>query len=353
MTASPSQGWGATPGGAAAPRLLLRRLREAMAAPGDGQERLDQIVRLIATSLVAEVCSVYLMRGRDMLELCATEGLKPEAVHTARLHVGEGLVGVIAREANIINTRNAREHPEFRYLPETGEEAYSSFLGVPIQRLGKVMGVLVVQNARPILYNEEDAEALRLVAMVIAEMADAGALLPPAEDEDAEDRGPLHVSGIGAADGVAIGHVHLHEPRLLLPNPIADDAATERLRLRAAMGELREDIDEMLDSDAIPTQGEHRDVMETYRMFANDRGWLRRLEASVASGLTAEAAVDAARTEARAKIDRADDPYLRERFNDMDDLAQRLLRRLIGQDHDGEPVKEGAILIARAIGPAS
>lgn len=356
MTDQPTSGWGASPGqakpgGAAAPRLLLRRLREALAAPGDGQSRLDQIVRLIATSMVAEVCSVYLMRGREMLELAATEGLKPEAINNARLRVGEGLVGVIARDGDTVNTANAREHPEFRYLPETGEEIYRSFLGVPIQRLGKVIGVLVVQNERPMLYNGEDEEALRLVAMVIAEIADAGTLLPPEPGDEDGDRGPFHAVGTGASDGVAIGSVHLHEPRLLLPNPIADDVDRERTRLRDAMDQLRIDIDEMLESSHLPATGEHRDIMETYRLFANDRGWLRRLEANVATGLKAEAAVDAARTDARAKIDRARDPYLRERLNDMDDLAQRLLRRLMGPSQGDEPIPANAILVARAIGP--
>ncbi len=355
MTDTPTSGWDASPGkakpgGAAAPRLLLRRLRETLAAPGEVPERLNQIVKLIATSMVAEVCSIYLLRGRDMLELWATEGLKPEAVHNARLRIGEGLVGVIARDGGTVNTSNAREHPEFRYLPETGEEIYRSFLGVPIQRLGKLLGVLVVQNERPIVYNEEDEEALRVVAMVIAEIADAGSLLPPDGDDD-EDRGPFHAVGTGAADGVAIGQVHLHEPRLLLPNPIADDVTQERIRLREAMALLRSDIDEMLESSSMPATGEHRDVMETYRLFANDKGWLRRLEAGVATGLKAEAAVDAARMETRTKIDRARDPYLRERLNDMDDLAQRLLRRLMAPTAGDEPIPPNAILVARTIGP--
>ncbi len=356
MSDKPTSGWGASPaqakpGGAVAPRLLLRRLREALAAPGDGRSRLDQIVRLIATSMVAEVCSVYLLRGREMLELCATEGLKPEAVNSARLRVGEGLVGVIARDAETVNTSKAHDHPEFRYLPETGEEVYSSFLGVPIQRLGRVIGVLVVQNERPMFYNEEEEEALRLVAMVIAEIADAGTLLPPDPTDENGDQGPFHAIGTGASDGVAIGHVHLHEPRLLLPNPIADDVVHERNRLRDAMDQLRVDIDYLIESAHLPATGEHRDVMETYRLFANDDGWLRRLEASIATGLKAEAAVDAARTDARAKIDRARDPYLRERFNDLDDLAQRLLRRLMAPTQSEDPMPPDAILVARAIGP--
>ena len=348
-----ASGWGAGakpgPRAAASPRLLLRRLRQALAAPGDGQQRLDQIVTLIAQSMAAEVCSVYLMRGQDTLELSATEGLKREAVGRSKLKLGEGLVGVTAREGRPVITAKAREHPDFRYLPETGEEIYSSFLGVPIQKLGKTMGVLVVQNERAVSYREEDSEALALVAMVIAEMAEAGTLMP--RDPDAEDtREPIHITGQGAADGVALGPAHLHEPKLLLPNPISDDPGQERERLREALEQLRLDIDQMLGDEEL-AEGEHRDVLETYRVFANDPGWLRKLEELIASGLTAEAAVDAARTEARAKLGGASDPYLRERFNDMDDIAQRLMRRLIAHDGDTAEVVEGSILVARTMGP--
>ena len=353
---STASGWGSTrksgPGGASSPRLLLRRLRQALAAPGDGQERLNQIVTLIAQSMAAEVCSVYLMRGQDTLQLSATEGLKREAVHEARLKVGEGLVGIIARDGRPVVTAKAREHPEFRYLPETGEERYSSFLGVPIQKLGRTMGVLVVQNEHPMRYTEEESEALALVAMVIAEMAEAGTLIPhAAEGGDADGREPVHVQGQGAADGVAIGPAHLHEPKLLLPNPIAEDPAEERARLSEALGRLRTDIDAMLDDDDMDDTGEHREVLETYRLFANDRGWVRKLEEFIVSGLTAEAAVDAARTEARLKLRTATDPYLRQRFDDMDDIAQRLMRRLILPDGDRDMPRDGAILIARALGP--
>ncbi len=350
-------GWGVGPvppgpGGAASPRLLLRRLRQALAAPGDGQQRLDQIVTLIAHSMAAEVCSVYLLRGQDTLQLSATEGLKPEAVHEARLKIGEGLVGVIARDGRPVVTAKAREHPEFRYLPETGEERYSSFLGVPIQKLGRTMGVLVVQNERPLNYSEEESEALALVAMVIAEMAEAGTLLPGAVGEDGQpSREAIHIMGQGAADGVAIGPVYLHEPKLLLPNPIAEDPAHERARLEEALGRLRSDIDAMLDDEDIADKGEHREVLETYRMFANDRGWVRKLHEYIVSGLTAEAAVDAARTEARAKLRGASDSYLRERFDDMDDIAQRLMRRLITPDANAAMPEKGAILVARTLGP--
>ena len=116
------------------PRVLLRRLREVMAEPVSAQERLDKIVVLIAANMVAEVCSVYVLRVDGTLELYATEGLKPEAVHQTVLRQDEGLVGLVASEANPINLSEAQTHPAFSYRPETGEEIYHSFLGVPILR---------------------------------------------------------------------------------------------------------------------------------------------------------------------------------------------------------------------------
>ncbi len=334
-------------------RALLRGLRAAMAGPGDGQQRLDRVVRLVASNMVAEVCSIYLKRDERTLELCATEGLKPDSVHTARLRVGQGLVGRIAEAAEPFATDDAQSAPGFRYLPETGEEIYRSFVGVPIQRLGEVMGVLVVQNETARRYEEEDIEALEIVAMVIAEMAESGAFL--GSDGILAPRGrrsgPVLFEGAGAADGLAEGVVHLHEPRLVVYNPIAEDVATERARLENAMEALRDDLDRLIEGDALDDHGEHRDILEAYRRFARDKGWARRLNQAIDSGLAAEVAVEKVQSAARARMERVTDPYLRERLADLDDLANRLLRYLTGPD-DGEALPEEAILVARSIGPA-
>ena len=127
-------------------RKLLGRLRDALAESSAGQDRLDRIVKLIASSMLAEVCSIYLFRDAETLELCATEGLQPESVHQTRLRLGEGLVGRTAKSREVINTANAPAEKGFRYMPETGEERYSSFCGVPIQRVGNALGVLVIQS---------------------------------------------------------------------------------------------------------------------------------------------------------------------------------------------------------------
>jgi phosphotransferase system, enzyme I, PtsP len=338
------------------PRVLLRRLREVMAEPVSAQDRLDKIVVLIAANMVAEVCSVYVLRVDSTLELYATEGLNRQAVHNTVLRQDEGLVGLVASEANAINLSDAQSHPAFSYRAETGEEIYHSFLGVPVLRAGNTLGVLVVQNRARRTYSEEEVEALQTTAMVLAEMVASGelsALAPPGAEPAV--RRPVPLKGTALSDGIALGHVVLHEPRVVVTNFIADDVPRELKRLQAAVNTLRADLDEMLEHGDVKDGGEHRDVLEAYRMFAYDRGWEHKLEEAVITGLTAEAAVERVQSDTRARMLRQTDPFLRERLHDLDDLANRLMRQLSGRDHapSRENLPENAILIARAMGPAA
>jgi len=338
------------------PRVLLRRLREVMAEPVSAQERLDKIVVLIAANMVAEVCSVYVLRVDATLELYATEGLNRDAVHHTVMKSDEGLVGLVSSQASPINLSNAQAHPAFSYRPETGEEIYHSFLGVPILRAGNTLGVLVVQNRARRNYSEEEVEALQTTAMVMAEMIASGelsALAPPGAEPAA--RRSVHVKGSGLSEGIALGHVVLHEPRVVVTNFIADDVPKEMEHLKAAVEALRSNLDELLEHGDVVEGGEHRDVLEAYRMFAHDRGWVHKLEEAVMTGLTAEAAVERVQSDTRARMLRQTDPYLRERLHDLDDLANRLMRQLTGRDHapSRESLPENAILVARSMGPAA
>ena len=338
------------------PRVLLRRLREVMAEPVSAQERLDKIVVLIAANMVAEVCSVYVLRVDATLELYATEGLNRGAVHRTVLQGDEGLVGLVASQASPINLSNAQAHPAFSYRPETGEEIYHSFLGVPILRAGNTLGVLVVQNRARRTYSEEEVEALQTTAMVLAEMIASGelsAMAPPGAEPAA--RRSVHFKGAALSEGIALGHVVLHEPRVVVTNFIADDVPKELKHLEAAVETLRSNLDELLEHGDVVDGGEHRDVLEAYRMFAYDRGWVHKLEEAVMTGLTAEAAVERVQSDIRARMLRQTDPFLRERLHDLDDLANRLMRQLTGRDHapSRDSLPENAILVARSMGPAA
>jgi phosphotransferase system enzyme I (PtsP) len=328
-----------------------------MAEPVSAQERLDRIVVLIAANMVAEVCSVYVLRGDGALELYATEGLKREAVHLTTMRAGEGLVGLIAETAEPLALADADRHPRYSYRPETGEEIYNSFLGVPILRGGNTLGVLVVQNSARRTYSEEEVEALQTTAMVMAEMIATGELesLVRPDSGGIAVRKTLSLKGVSVADGVGLGHVVLHEPRVFIKNLLADDAVEEAKRLDNAIDQLRASIDDLIGASEAAGPGEHREVLETFRMFAHDRGWMRRLHEAVRSGLSAEAAVERVQSDTRAKLLRQTDPYLRERLHDLDDLANRLLHQLTGAAFTlaAGQLPENAILVARSMGPAA
>ncbi|MEM9433817.1 MAG: phosphoenolpyruvate--protein phosphotransferase [Pseudomonadota bacterium] len=333
-------------------RKLLGRLRDSLAEDGEGQERLDRITQIIADSMGTDVCSIYLFRDAETLELCATEGLKREAVHQTRMRIGEGLVGRIAKTKRVVNTEDAPSTRGFRFMPETGEEVYSSFLGLPIQRLGETMGVLVVQSRDARTYSEDEVYALEVVAMVLAEMTELGAFL----GEGAALK-PLHTQaalfrGACGQEGAAEGQVFLHEPRVVVTNPIADDPHAELKRLSDAMESLRGSVDDMLTNATFSNDSEQLKVFEAYRMFANSRGWVRRMEEDIALGLSAEAAVEKEQSATRARLEQVPDAYLRERLHDLDDLSNRLLRLLTGQGSEtGVELSDRPILVARNIGP--
>ncbi|MFZ3033167.1 MAG: putative PEP-binding protein, partial [Parvibaculum sp.] len=343
-------------GAVGGPRVLLRKLREVMADQVTAQQRLDNIVVLIASNMVAEVCSVYLVRPSNELELFATEGLKPSAVHQTRLRIGEGLVGDIASHARPLNLADAQSHPGFAYRPETGEEVYKSLMGVPILRSGRVVGVLAVQNRTKRNYTEDEVEALQTVAMVLAEVVASGDLINLDELADTTEtrRRPVHIAASAFAEGIALGHAVLHEPRVHVARLIAEDVDAENERLEQAVYQLRGSIDDLLETEDLSHAGEHREVLQAYRMFANDRGWLQRMSEAVRTGLTAEAAVERVQNDTRARLLRAADPYLRDRLHDFDDLANRLLRQLtgVGLSSASGNLPIDTILIARNMGPA-
>src|SRR5271167_3104839 len=327
-----------------------------MAGSGSSQERLDRIVRIVAAEMVAEVCSAYVMRAGEVLELFATEGLRPEAVHRTRLRVGEGLVGLIAATARPLALKDAQAHAAFAYRPETGEEIYRSLMGVPIRRGGRVLGVLVVQNRILRHYAEDEIEVLQTIAMIVAELAASGELVNPLEIAQSHPGGmlPVRLVGVRLNPGLAIGPAVLHEPRMTIRQVVAEDTATELERLRGAVATMRESVDELVLASHGLGVGEHRDILETYRMFAADRGWIARIADAIRSGLTAEAGVEKVRDETGTRMMQSSDPYLRERLVDLDDLANRLQQHLSKRPPNAARAElpPEFILIARAMGPA-
>ena len=344
----------ASPAHVSGSRILLRKLREIMEAGGSAQQRLDRLVAMIGSTMVADVCSIYLTRGAEH-ELFATEGLKPEAVHRTRLKTGEGLVGLVAETSRPLNLADAPHHVRFSYRPETGEDPYNSFLGVPIVRSERVFGVLVVQNRVARVYTEDEVEALQTIAMVLAEMVASGAFgdLSGMADVEIRPSRPESLVGKSFSDGIAFGAVVLHEPHAPLGRVIADDPIKEEKRLDDALAQVRGAISTMLDGDAGRLSGVSHEVLETFLMLAADPSWETKLKGGVRAGLSADAAVERVRGEHRTRFNAARDPYLRDRLHDFEDLDNRLLRALAGVDGKAHgELPQNAILVARDLGPA-
>ncbi len=334
-----------------ATRELLRRLREIMQDAGAIQERLNQIVGLIADYLSAEVCSIYASADGAVLELRATKGLRPEAVRRTRLRVGEGLVGDIAAHARPLALAEAQAHPNFAYRPETGEEIYHSFLGVPVLRGGKVLGVLVVQNVVSRSYSNADVEICETVAMVLAELIDR---VLDAELGGGPEAMPLRLLGTAFNSGIGIGAARFHHKGIVITRVVADDAGRESDRLRDALAAVERRVSRRLaDREGGAGRGDH-EILETYLMLVGDRGWRARIEDAISGGLSAEAAVQKVQNDTRARMLNVKDRYLRERLSDFEDLTSRLLAELVGEDGraaNGEAPRD-AVLIARDLGPA-
>ena len=337
-------------------RQLLARVRNVMAAADENQAQFNQISKLIATYMIAEVCSIYICRSDDRLELYATQGLKASAVHNTFLRVGEGIIGDIAASGRPFALADAQAHPNFAYRPETGEEIYSSLMGVPILRGGRVIGVLDVQNRTQRDYIDEEVETLQTVAMVLAELiaGSANAVQSESSALDEESTNPLRIEGILLSEGLGMGRAFLHSPRVNIKKMVANDPALEHERLQRAFGDMHGALDKMLAEKALLKSGEPKEVLETYRLIAEDAGWLKRIEEAINTGLTAEAAVQKVQNGIRARMGQTADPYLRERVHDFDDLAHRLMTHLMVENGDAlaKRIPDEAILIARSMGPA-
>jgi phosphotransferase system enzyme I (PtsP) len=340
---------------AAAARSILTQLHEVMASRSHAQGKLNQVVEIIGEALDSEVCSIYLLR-EGMLELFATRGLEQSAVHVTKLAVGTGLTGTIAQNIETLNLAEAATHPEFQYMPETGEEKFHSFAGVPIVRRERAIGVLTVQHTDPRRYEEVEVEALQTVAMVLSEMLHNAGMV---DDESVDVFESAHsgqqlLDGLQLVKGLAHGQAVFHQPRIVIEQTVAEDTETERQRVYLAFDKMREQIDQMAGGAEFGVDGEHQQVLETYKMFAYDEGWGRRINEAIDSGLTAEAAIERVQQRTRMRMREIQDPLLADRMHDLEDLANRLLRIVSGQLGTAASVglRGDSILIAKNLGPA-
>ncbi|MFV0623909.1 phosphoenolpyruvate--protein phosphotransferase [Sphingomonas sp. ac-8] len=341
---------------AASAREILTRLHDVMASRSPAQAKLNSVVNIIGETLDSEVCSIYLLR-EGLFELFATVGLAEEAVHVTKLAPGEGLVGTIAANVETLNLAEAAAHPDFAYRPETGEERFHSFAGVPIIRRERAVGVLAVQHTDPRRYADVEIEALQTVAMVLSELianADLIDSTAPGASARPQATGTVRVNGFKLVEGMGAGVAVFHQPRITVEHTVAEDTEAERHRVYAAFDKMREQIDRITSQAEFGVGGEHEEVIATYKMFAYDEGWSRRINEAIDSGLTAEAAIERVQQRTRMRMREISDPLLADRMHDLEDLSNRLLRIVSGQLGTAAQLglRQDTILIARNLGPA-
>ena len=335
--------------------LLLSELRSIMASSIHAEDKLSEICKLTATQFDVEVCSIYLMRSNDELELFATHGLNPDAVHKTHLKTGEGIVGYVAQHGTPLNIANASKNPNFAPRPLTGEEPYDSFCAVPIVREQKICGILSIQSSRDEALAQQRVELLQTVAMVLAEFVASGDIISRHELAliSKPMRKPTQLHGQTFSPGLVISQAFVHRPQPTVKNVIADDPAVEKARFQKAIDHLDDKINSLIGKthDAMDTG--IREMLESYRMFAQDKPWQDKIINMIDEGLTADAAVQRAQSETRSRFESLDTPILREKIHDINDISNRLIFALNDQNDNQDSRPDKFILVAKSLSPAA
>ena len=333
---------------------ILRQLRTITEGQDTLPVKLENIVRLIAEQMSADAASFYIAVDGSRLELFAAYGLNPEAQHRVSFRFGEGLTGEVAQNNRTLNVADAWSHPKFAHKPELGEEQYKSFLGVPLIRWSRSIGVLSVQTREIREFSSLDVEILETVAMVLSEIVSS--------DEMAELKKGLSkgnnlnerekLKGISLSKGYGLGTCIVHRRRQAVTKIFAEDKEKELHRLELAYGQMNADLDEKFASTKLGI-GEHVEILDAYRMFARDKGWYKKIADNIHSGLTAEAAVERAYEDMWNRLSGTSDSYLKERLHDLRDVADRLQSYLSGDYGSIKGVNaDDLIVVAQTMGPA-
>lgn len=333
---------------------ILRLLRQITEGQDELPVKLDKIVAMIAGQMNADAGTCYLTVDDNCLELFAAYGFNQNVAHKISLRLGEGLVGDVAACNRPLAVSDAWKHPKFSYKPELGEDKYKSFLGVPLVRWSRAIGVLTLQNCQEREYSALDIEILETVAMVLSEIVCSEEMAAYKENL-IKDRGQSErekFKGLSLSKGYGMGNAVVHRRRQTITRIFAEDKEAELKKLEAAHTQMNNDLDEKFNSTKLGI-GEHVDILDAYRMFAKDKGWYKKIADNVLSGLTAEAAVERAYEDMWNRLSGTNDAYLKERLHDLRDVADRLQAYLSGDKAALSPVDSNDIIVvAQTMGPA-
>ena len=334
---------------------------------------MSNVVELVAKRLDADACSLYLTdASTDELTLEATIGLHPDSVNQVSLPHGEGLVGLAATTGQPVVTVHAREHSQYKYFPETGEERFESFMAVPMIVRGATIGVLAVQTIEPREFDFNEVEIFRTCAQLIApvvinarllalvglpdenvSLAAAGREVPQKRASDREEQN-LEYRGIPTSSGIAIGTIYQFDTPLNVeqlhytPN---SDSEREIQKLMDAIGEARRELDGMREKLGSRFGLDLAAVFQTHIQILEDKGFVAKLRREALATGNALVALTNVIGTYRKTFQRMSDPYFRERVNDIEDVGQRVMESLLGERQHTTSLSDGAIVVASNLLP--
>jgi phosphotransferase system enzyme I (PtsP) len=357
---------------------LLADVAEIVSSSHDLRETLDNVVEVVAKRLATDVCSVYLSEPDfQQLTLRATRGLKSDAIDRVQLAFGEGLAGLVVQKKEPIAIERAREHPSYRYFPESGEERFESFMAAPLLVRDVPIGVLVVQTQQPRRFERPDVELLQSCAQVIApvvlnstllhlvtepaerrswfvsKLASSGLPISGLEASRREERN-FELRGTAASRGIAIGPIHQLEDPVDLAHVDyvpSGDPERERADLRRALSEARRELDEVRDEVGERFAPEFAAVFNTHIQILEDHGFVEQLE-EACKGNALEAVRKVVK-DYRALFERIEDPYFRDRGIDIEDVGRRVMAKLLGVRQRNIPLSRASVLVTSEILPAA
>lgn len=333
---------------------ILKKLRQIMDDDVPVAKKLSFVLKRIAEKMNADAVNCYVSIDDSHLELFSSYGFSKDSSHRLRIRYSEGIIGEIAESKRSISLNNIWLYPKFILRPELEEKDFKAFIGVPIIRWNRTIGVLTIYNTKEVERPEEDVELLETIAMLLSEIISSNELLDykksliRSRGISAKER----IKGVSLNKGYGLGVAVVHRRRQSVANIFAEDKEKEHRHLKMAHHKMNEDLDAKFTSTKLGI-GEHIDILDAYRMFAKDKGWYKKIVDNIDNGLTAEAAVERAYEDMWQRLSASADNYLKERLHDLRDVADRLQSYLSGDYNNTPDVKaKDIVLVAQTMGPA-
>lgn len=360
---------------------ILADISQIISHSHDLHETLDNIVKVVAIRMSVEVCSVYLLEDdRQRLTLRATVGLDPGSVGIVQMAVSEGLTGLVVEEMKPVSVREAREHPRFKFFPETHEENFHSYLGAPLVERRSAIGVITVQTVEPRQFIRDEIRMLETIASQVTglittskmlSMLEAGAKHQKvleeelrkyrkepgaaADEKKEERRKPKVLRGHAAAPGFQLGYVHLHQHEFHIGSGFAEyaeDTESEKRRLTQAFEKSIEEVSQLKGQVTNILGEEDSSIFHGHLLMLEDKSFRQRIEDVINEGRRAELAVEVVAELYKERLSKVDDIYLKERVIDIEDVERRLLRNLLGIEREQREFAEECIVVADDLSPS-